>query len=285
MHPALEWLITIEDRAERLYKNASVAFADDPELAEFLIRLGRDEHSHEEVMTKAAALFESYERAVETVTLAGQTRDSVDLQFDECEKLLASGRLTSERMAAFLDKTESSEWNAFYLYVLKTVIHDHKEFIPFAVELQRHKTMIERFLEGRGYNNEQFERLKRLKALWNEQLLVVDDEPMITDVLSALLEDEGKVDSAYNGAQALEKLSRKYYAVIVCDIDMPVMNGMEFFEAAVAAFPNIGKRFLFHTGALDEKRKAFFARHKVAFIQKPADLLELREAINAILGG
>lgn len=67
-------------------------------------------------------------------------------------------------------------------------------------------------------------------------------------------------------------------------MDMPVINGMEFFEAAVAAFPGIGKRFLFHTGALDEKRKAFFfARHNLAFILKPAGLRDLRNAITASL--
>lgn len=280
MQSALKWLITIEDRAERLYNDASAALADDSELSEFLLSLSRDEHSHEETMTKAAALIGSYEG----VTLTEQTRACVDLQFDECEELLASGRLSVESMAAFLEQTECSEWNDFYLFVLKTVIHDHKEFIPFAKELQRHKNRIERFLEGRGYKNERFERLKRLKALWNEHFLVVDDEPMITDVLSVFLEDDGKVDCASNGAEALEKLSQRYYAVIICDIDMPVMDGMEFYEKSVAAFPNIGKRFLFHTGMLDAKRKAFFARNNLAFIQKPADLSVIRGAISAILG-
>lgn len=153
------------------------------------------------------------------------------------------------------------------------------------MEIQRHKRRIERFLQERGYAGEQFEELKRLKALWNERLLVVDDEPVIADVLSALLEDEGKVDCAVNGAEALEMLGRRYYAAIISDIDMPVMDGMVFFEKAEALYPGIGRRFLFHTGALDEKREAFFSRHKAAYLQKPADIRAIRNAINAIIEG
>lgn len=284
MDTALKWLITVEDRAERLYKDASVALAVDSELVEFLIRLSRDEDSHEEAMTKAAALIGAYEQTGQAVTIASQSRASVDLQFDECERLLASGGLTVERMAAFLEQTECSEWNDYYLFVLKTVIHDHKEFIPFVVAIEQHKKRIELFLERRGYKKESFERLKRLKTLWNEHFLVVDDEPMITDVLSIFLEDDAKVDCAFNGAQALEKLSQRYYAVIICDIDMPVMSGMEFFEMAAATYPNISRRFLFYTGILDAKRKTFFEEHNLAYIQKPADLWKIRDKICDILG-
>lgn len=283
MDAALKWLITIESRAEQIYRNASMALANDAEFAQFLLKLSRDEHTHEEVMIKVAALISFGEQIEQTVTLAAQTRESINLKFEECERLISSCTLTAELMAAFLEQTECSEWNAFYLFVLNTVIREHKEFIPYAVEIQRHKKRIERFLDERGHDNKQFKKLKELKALWNEQLLVVDDEPFILDLLSAFLEDEGSVACASNGAQALEKLSRKYYAVIICDIDMPVMNGMEFFEKAVAAYPNINRRFLFHTGALDAKRMEFFTKHNLAYIQKPADLRKVRAAISAII--
>jgi len=285
MREILGWLITYEDRAARLYKDASIALAHDPEFASFLSRLARDEEGHHKSMVKAGELIGPDAKVWTAVTLDAATRDSIERQFDGIEKLISSSGLMPEAMAVFLAETECSEWNDLYLFVLNTVIHDHKEFVPSAVEIQRHKRRIERFLKERGYGSEQVERLQKLKALWNERLLVVDDEPAIADVLSAILEDEGKVDCAANGAEALEMLGRKYYAAIISDIDMPVMDGMAFYDKALALYPGIGRRFLFHTGLMDEKREAFFSRHKAAYLQKPADIRTIRNAISAILEG
>lgn len=59
-------------------------------------------------------------------------------------------------------------------------------------------------------------------------VLVVDDDPEIVDILTDLLENQGYgVGSAAHGALALEELAKQEYDLILTDINMPVMGGME----------------------------------------------------------
>jgi len=62
-------------------------------------------------------------------------------------------------------------------------------------------------------------------------LLIVDDEKAIRRSLKEILELEGyKVDEATDGAEALEKVKNVVYDLILCDIKMPKVDGMEFLE-------------------------------------------------------
>jgi DNA-binding NtrC family response regulator len=65
----------------------------------------------------------------------------------------------------------------------------------------------------------------------NKKILVADDEEIMRDVLSALLSSESyEFDLAENGAQALEMIREKDYAVLLLDLMMPVMDGFEVLE-------------------------------------------------------
>ena len=58
--------------------------------------------------------------------------------------------------------------------------------------------------------------------------LVVDDSPMVRDLHAFMLQSGGfQVDGAENGSDALEKLLRRKYDLIVTDINMPRMDGYE----------------------------------------------------------
>ena len=60
------------------------------------------------------------------------------------------------------------------------------------------------------------------------RILVVEDEKHLNRIISEAVEDEGySVDSCYNGLEALEYLACADYDVIILDIMMPKMNGLE----------------------------------------------------------
>ena len=62
----------------------------------------------------------------------------------------------------------------------------------------------------------------------NGKILVVDDEEIMREVLSALLESENySVELAQNGAQALEKARDGEYSVVLLDLMMPDMDGLQ----------------------------------------------------------
>lgn len=70
------------------------------------------------------------------------------------------------------------------------------------------------------------ERITMIKSMKN--ILVVDDEPKITDVLSAFLESRGyRVYIAHDGRQALEVFDRENIALVVLDLMMPDITGEE----------------------------------------------------------
>lgn len=60
-------------------------------------------------------------------------------------------------------------------------------------------------------------------------ILVVDDDSVILELVTAVLEDESDhtVIAASNGQQALERLKEHPVDAIVCDVNMPVMSGIE----------------------------------------------------------
>jgi DNA-binding NtrC family response regulator len=59
------------------------------------------------------------------------------------------------------------------------------------------------------------------------RLLIVDDEPLILEVLSEHFSPEYVVDTALNGADALGAILRARPDVVMLDINMPRMNGVE----------------------------------------------------------
>ena len=62
----------------------------------------------------------------------------------------------------------------------------------------------------------------------NERILVVDDEPNIVDLATMYLEREGyRVDSAFDGAQALERIKELEPSLVVLDLMLPEVDGFE----------------------------------------------------------
>lgn len=66
-----------------------------------------------------------------------------------------------------------------------------------------------------------------------KHVLVIDDEPNMRHMLTAVLEKNGyAVTSASNGNEALSILGNRQYDMILCDIRMPVMDGLGFLKRA-----------------------------------------------------
>ena len=69
-----------------------------------------------------------------------------------------------------------------------------------------------------------------------ERILVVDDEEIIRESIAMILEKEGyKVDKAENGGSAFEKISAISYDLVITDLKMKPVNGLEILKSAILA--------------------------------------------------
>lgn len=81
------------------------------------------------------------------------------------------------------------------------------------------------------------------------KVLLVDDDEMIRDCMSAYLEDEGfSVYSVASGEEALESIVSLSPAVCISDLRLPGMSGEEFIVRAYALSPSTS--YMLHTGML-----------------------------------
>ncbi|MEA2064012.1 MAG: response regulator, partial [Gemmatimonadota bacterium] len=65
----------------------------------------------------------------------------------------------------------------------------------------------------------------------SKRILVVDDEPLMREFLLNVLKGKYVVDSVCDGAQAIEKIKADYFDLVITDIRMPEVNGMEVLQA------------------------------------------------------
>jgi two-component system, NtrC family, nitrogen regulation response regulator NtrX len=106
-------------------------------------------------------------------------------------------------------------------------------------------------------------------------ILIIDDEKAIRKTLSEILSFEGyKIDEAQDGEEGLKRFSEKTFDLVLCDIKMPKLDGIEFLEKAREINPDIPIIMISGHGNIDT---AVDAVKKGAFdyISKPPDLNRL----------
>ena len=66
-------------------------------------------------------------------------------------------------------------------------------------------------------------------------MLLINDEVFILEILSSLLKKESikDIDIAYNGFEGYNKVLNKSYDLVICDLNMPVMDGFVFCQNTV----------------------------------------------------
>jgi len=115
------------------------------------------------------------------------------------------------------------------------------------------------------------------------KILVVDDEELIGKALRIILAEEGAVEYARNGREALAKSAVTSYDVFIVDMNMPVMNGMDFYKEAVKTLSGIKERIIFFTGSCEEGYFSFFRENNLRFLEKPLEPEKLKNRIRQIL--
>lgn len=284
MKEIVNWLREIEHLAGEMYQQAASIFANDGRLKEFLEHTAEDEAWHYHVMGSAAEFLSSHDDFTPAIKVDKKTSDKIIKQISDISTGLDQKTLSRSALVEKIVELELSEWNDIFLYAVNFLKDKTSEFRYPAARMQAHVKEIEYYIETVEGQPQTLEKIKELPPIWIENILIVDDEEMITEIVKALLYRSGKIDTAYNGKDALKMMEEKYYKLIVTDIDMPIMDGLTFYKKAVGKYPALSKRFLFMTGDLSPDRRSFFDSNNLKYLSKPMGISDLREvAANIIM--
>jgi len=113
------------------------------------------------------------------------------------------------------------------------------------------------------------------QQFYMNQILIVDDEKAIRKTLTEILSFEGyKIDEAADGEEGLRSFKDKTYDVVLCDIKMPKLDGLEFLQKATEHNPDVPVIMISGHGNIETAVEAV-KKGAYDFIQKPPDLNRL----------
>lgn len=115
------------------------------------------------------------------------------------------------------------------------------------------------------------------------RVLIVDDEPFIVELIADCLATEPvDVVRAENGYAALEAVERDRPDLVMLDINMPVMDGLETLKLLRALYPKLP--VLMITGSDGPSVAAALAAGAFGYLPKPMDLRYIRYLVSLALG-
>ncbi len=116
-------------------------------------------------------------------------------------------------------------------------------------------------------------------------LLVIDDEAPLLEAMQEILETNYFVKAttdAQIGLAMIEKGER--FDCIICDLMLPQMNGMQFYEQLGILSPEHQRRVIFMTGgSFTQKTDVFLKKSEIVYCEKPMKLKELEKMIHKLV--
>jgi len=118
-----------------------------------------------------------------------------------------------------------------------------------------------------------------------KRILVVDDEVIVVDLLTAILTDQGfEVDFALDAASALAKVRESIFDAAILDFNLPDMNGLMLHREIRQMDEELAGNTLFASGVeQSEKNLDYYTSYGKGFISKPFEVQEVLSAVNRLL--
>jgi two-component system response regulator AtoC len=115
--------------------------------------------------------------------------------------------------------------------------------------------------------------------------LLVDDDSQMIGLLSKYFETEGcYTEKALNGKSALEKMNNMSFDFILCDVKMPGMNGVTFYQQLKGTGSPYLDKVIFITGATTSHEiQEFLKSINNPLLNKPFGLDDVKEAIRRLI--
>lgn len=120
-----------------------------------------------------------------------------------------------------------------------------------------------------------------VRTMPRRRVLVIDDEPLVGEAVARSLAEENDVQVVTDAKQALARIEAgEKFDVVLCDLMMPVMTGMDLYAEVVRRAPKLAGNIVFMTGgAFTPRARAFLESVVNPCLEKPLDMPKLRSIL------
>ncbi len=281
----INWLRSIELLAGNVYLEASNKFASDQEFSSFLSRLNQDETWHSYLLGNALETIQEKKSLPKFgIMIDPVTKEEIEAPFRNIYYLINKRVITKKELVDSIVKAEFSEWNSIFLYAIKLVRGLTTDFQHAAATIEVHKKTIQTFLEELPEEIRPHDNLFKLPDIWERKILIVGEDTSFREFLSDLLKSLGEIEEAANGWEGLEKIRGTFFNVIISEIKMEKMSGIELYQKSIELTPLISRNFLFCSDEISPESKTFFEDNHLTYLEKPVNIKRLMQIVQDILG-
>jgi two-component system cell cycle sensor histidine kinase/response regulator CckA len=149
-------------------------------------------------------------------------------------------------------------------------------FVEFPANSSNPRPVIQNLTKSSSEKNESF----------SASVLIVEDEAALATAVSEAMTDAGfLVDRAGDGQEALDRVRKNAYDLVVCDLKMPRMDGRTFYRAIADASPSLARRIVFVTGdVVGTDVERFLKESGNRWLAKPFRFSDLLKVAREIIG-
>lgn len=279
----VDWLVSVEQLAHDVYEATAATLPSDGELLDFVSSLAENEKDHAELITRIRDVMADQEHVeMPEIRLDADLRTTIERPLRELQDAAETGNVDVKRALELIAKVEFTEWNEIFLYVLQTFGPKTPETEAVLAEIQEHERRIEAFIARLPAKLHPGQDVAELQKLWNVRVLLADDNTMVRELLTKLLEPIGEVTATGNGEEALEQTRRHFFDAVVSDLQMPVMCGLDFYRRAVEEHPDLKGRFLFVSSDPSPGEARYMEEENLSLLRKPFSPTELQQTVREI---
>ena len=118
-----------------------------------------------------------------------------------------------------------------------------------------------------------------------KKVLIIEDEAEIAIILEdILLLNDAEAIVAKDGSFALNALDKESVHLIISDLNLPDINGLELYKEIIKKYPSLQNRFLFMSGySIDDEMEVFLYETDNRYIQKPFPITQMQQVIQDCL--